>query len=500
MRACDLLDRRLSRADGDRAHAGAVAMKSGAGSEKYASNGESWVTLKFRDGNRSRKMRSTLTLAGVSCTTLGVLWTMCYLYYGRPELAFAFVGLTAVGLLALGRRHQCDEASLSLVAHGIFVVVLVISIIDAPIGTVPRSVHTYFLTLAAGALFVFERSRSYRALVFPMACLAAFVAFGSGELDWLAPHASPPLRMRQLGAVSNLACAAGLLAAILHIYRNDVNARISLERELARAVGNGEIEVLYQPQVNASGSMLGAEALVRWRHPSGKLLTPDKFIPLAEESQLIREVGLEVLRQVCSTLRRWSHDPDLRALVVAVNVSPVQLLDPNFVAAVKQVITGEGVAPASLEFELTESALYVDTAAVRAKMHELKAFGIGWALDDFGTGFSSLAMLRTLPVTKLKIDRQFVNDAKADESSRRLLAKIVEISEVMGMVALAEGIEDAQQCEMLSAMGCRHFQGFLFGRPQPAHDLERLAVLQAATERNLSTGAADPPDPCPDKR
>ncbi|WP_343160628.1 EAL domain-containing protein [Xanthomonas sp. LMG 8993] len=134
----------------------------------------------------------------------------------------------------------------------------------------------------------------------------------------------------------------------------------------------------------------------------------------------------------------------------------------------------------------------METAVVRAKMHELKTVGIGWALDDFGTGFSSLAMLRTLPVTKLKIDRQFVNDAKADESSRRLLAKIVEISEVMGMVALAEGIEEAQQCEMLSAMGCRHFQGFLFGRPQPAQDLERLAVLQAATERNLATGATAP--------
>ncbi|WP_295959895.1 EAL domain-containing protein [uncultured Xanthomonas sp.] len=465
-------------------------MKSAASSEKHVSNGESWVSLKFRDSNRSRKMRSTLTLAGVSCTTLGALWTVCYLYYGRPELALAFVGLTAVGLLALCRRRHCDEASLSLVAHGVFVVVLVISFIDAPIGTVPRSVHTFFLPLVAGALFVFDRSRRYRALVFPLACLGAFVAFGSGELDWLAPASSPPLGMRRLGAISNMACAASLLAAILHIYRNDVNARISLERELARAVGNGEIEVLYQPQVSANGSMLGAEALVRWRHPSGKLLTPDKFIPLAEESQLIRDVGLEVLRQACSTLRRWSHEQDLRALVVAVNVSPVQLLDPNFVASVKQVITSEGVAPASLEFELTESALYVDTAGVRAKMHELKAFGIGWALDDFGTGFSSLAMLRTLPVTKLKIDRQFVNDAKADESSRRLLAKIVEISEVMGMVALAEGIEDAQQCEMLSAMGCRHFQGFLFGRPQPAHDLERLAFLQAGTERNLMSGAA----------
>jgi FOG: EAL domain len=467
-------------------------MKSKAGAERAPSNGEDWVSLKFRDGNRSHKIRTIRKLAGISCTAVGALWTACYLLNGRPELALAFVCLIAVGVLALYGSKHGDEASLSLVAHGIFLVVLVISLIDAPIGNVPRTVHTFFLPLAVGAQFVFDRRRRYRAVVFPLACLAMFVAFGTGLLDVIAP-VSPPLRVRMVGAASNLVLASALLAGVVHIYRSDVNARISLERELARAVGNREIEVLYQPQVDATGAMLGAETLVRWRHPSGKLLTPDKFIPLAEESQLIREVGLEVLRQACATLRRWSQDPALSRLVVAVNVSPVQLLDAGFVASVRQVIAEAEVSPSLLEFELTESALYVDTGAMRGRMHELKALGIGWALDDFGTGFSSLAMLRTLPVTKLKIDRQFVNDARADDSARQLLAKIVEISAIMGMVALAEGVEDAQQREMLAAMGCLHFQGFLFGRPQPVQDLERLITRQPAPMLAAAAVPAAPP-------
>lgn len=455
------------------------AIKGSTGLEKPSSHGESWVNLKFRDANRNRKVRTTLGLAGACCTIMGLVWTACCLLYNLPGLAVTFVGLTAVGLLAIHGFRRGNATALSLVAHGIFVVVLVISFADTPIAHIPRSTHLFFLPLAASMLLAFDRRHRYSANVFPLTCMAIFIAFGVGALDFTPLFASPPPQLRMLGATSSIALSTMLLAAILYIYRSDVDARLSLERELVRAVRNQEIKVLYQPQVSETGKVLGAEALVRWQHPSGTLLTPDKFIPLAEENALIRDIGMEVLRQVCATLRKWSQEPELCDMVVAVNVSPVQLLDQTFVTSVLEVIVAAGVNPSLLELELTESALCVDIEAVREKMHELKAFGIGWALDDFGTGFSSLSMLRTLPVTKLKIDRQFVNDAMSEDSARRLLAKIVEISEVMGMVALAEGIEEPAQCDMLSAMGCRRFQGFLFGRPQSPHDLEQLVTAQA---------------------
>ncbi|WP_333704880.1 EAL domain-containing protein [Agrobacterium tumefaciens] len=212
---------------------------------------------------------------------------------------------------------------------------------------------------------------------------------------------------------------------------------------------------------------------MRWRHPSGKLLSPDAFIDLAEESTLICEIGLEVLRQACETLRHWSDNPRTQALRLAVNISPVQLQDPSLVSSVSRIIREAGIDPSLLEFELTETALATDTAAVLERMEVLASSGASWALDDFGTGYSSLATLRTLPVRKLKIDRQFLIEATRQERAQRLLGKIIEISHVMDMCALAEGVETPDQRELLTRLGCDHFQGYLFAQPMPREELNR---------------------------
>jgi len=270
-----------------------------------------------------------------------------------------------------------------------------------------------------------------------------------------------------------------LLAAIFTIYRRDVSKQLRLERELGRAVRNGEITVHYQPQVRGPGELVGVEALVRWRHPVQGVLSPVAFIPLAEESGLIRDIGMEVLRQACEMLKQWSSAPSTRQLRVAVNISPVQLRDPGFVDAVAAVIQHAGIDAALLEFELTESALSHDTVAVVDKMKSIEVLGVTWALDDFGTGYSSLSTLRTLPLRKLKIDRQFVDAAASQESAQRLLGKIIEISQVMGMSALAEGVETSAQHELLLGLGCELFQGYLFARPMPAQALAGWMADQA---------------------
>ncbi|WP_414494807.1 putative bifunctional diguanylate cyclase/phosphodiesterase [Stenotrophomonas maltophilia] len=423
--------------------------------------------LKFRGAARREKVSAILSLAGISCICLGLAWTSCYLYFGRAELSIVFVGLIAVGILALLRSKRSDGASILIVAHGVLVAVCAIAAIDAPIAGVPRSVHLFLLPLAAGAAFTFEARERYGSQVFPLLCLAVFAAFALGTLDRIAPGISPPVEVRHWGARFNTTISMVLLAAIFGIYRLDIGKRLRLERELGRAVRNGEIEVHYQPQVHVQSGVIGVEALVRWRHPSGGMLSPDAFIPLAEESALIDEIGLEVLRQACELLAGWSGQLHTRGMRVAVNISPIQLLSEAFVPSVAKLVNQSGINPALLELELTESALSADTAEMIERMLDLQALGVTWALDDFGTGYSSLSTLRTLPIRKLKIDRQFVQEVTSQESAQRLLGKIVEISEVMGMSALAEGVETAEQRDLLISLGCEYFQGYFFARPMP---------------------------------
>lgn len=438
-------------------------------SDRTAHEQHGW--LGFQGAARRDKVASILSLAGVACICLGVFWTACYTYFKRAELAAVFIPLVAVGILALRRSRRSDGTSLLIVAHGVFLAICAIALIDPPIAKVPRSVHLFLLPLAAGAAVTFEQRERYGSLVFPMICLAVFAAFAVGVLDSLAPGLSPPLEVRSWGVWANTLLAVSLLAAIFGIYRLDVGKRLRRERELGRAVRNGEIAVHYQPQVRGRGEPVAVEALARWHHPSGRVLSPVEFIPIAEESGLIRDVGLDVLRQACELLQRWSGAASTRTLRVAVNISPVQLQDRGFAEAAAALIQTARVDPSLLEFEVTESALSHDTGGMIHNMEVLETLGVTWALDDFGTGYSSLATLRTLPVRKLKIDRQFVEAATHQESARHLLGKIIEISQVMGMSALAEGVETPAQHALLLGLGCELFQGYLFGRPMPAEAL-----------------------------
>lgn len=429
--------------------------------------------LDARRSVQRERISTILSIAGTTCLFLGLAWTLCYLYFGRGDLSFVFVGLMGVGLFAISRVKRSDVGSLLIVAHGVLFAVFAVGVIDAPIEWVPRSAHLFLLPLAAGAAFTFEARYRYGSLVFPLVCLGIFCAFSIGALDSLAPGISPPLEVRAWGARLNAVFSMALLALIFAIYRIDIGQRLRMERDLRSAVRNGEIEVHYQPQVTSTGFVTGVEALVRWRHPSGSMLSPDTFIPLAEESELICEVGLEVVRLACETLRHWSDDSATSTLRMAVNVSPVQLSDRGFLSSVSTIVDSYGVDPALLEFELTESALSTDAEAVLETMKALEGIGVTWALDDFGTGYSSLSLLRSLPVRKLKIDRRFVDGAVGQEGARRLLGKIVEISQVMGMEALAEGVETADQLDLLVDLGCVHFQGYFFSRPLTRESLER---------------------------
>lgn len=433
---------------------------------------DGWLLRKFPKSDKAVKVFKIVRVSGINCALLGGAWCAYYAIMGRFDLSMLFVSLSAIGLACMQMVRQADLRRAPVVAHGLFLIVALIALIDSPTAEVPRSVHLFFLPLAVGSSFVFGAERPYMGNGFPVLCLVAFGWFAFAGPSGVDPALSPPASVRQMGAAANVATATALLGAILGIYRKDLMSRIPLARDLGIAISRNQLRVYYQPQVDADGKIFGAEALVRWQHPERGLLTPEKFIPLAEESGLIGELGNWMLAQSCRQLKKWEDDPQLSRVRISVNVSAHQLAGGDFNAIVRETLAQTGASPQRLMLELTESALASDLASVRSAMENVRSQGVEWALDDFGTGFSSLSVLRSLPLSKIKIDKQFVHDASRSESGKQLLVKILEIASVMQMTALAEGIEDEAQQAMLIGMGCPQFQGYLFGRPQTLDQFE----------------------------
>lgn len=242
-----------------------------------------------------------------------------------------------------------------------------------------------------------------------------------------------------------------------------LHGRIALEADLRRAIAEEQFELAYQPIYQlASRTLSGFEALLRWQHPERGSVSPGEFIPLAEETRLIVEIGAWALRQAC---RDAVHLPG--APRIAVNLSPVQLAFGDMVAIVRDVLAETGLDPARLELEITETALFDDDNRTLAAVKSLKALGVRIVLDDFGTGYSSLSHLRLAPLDKVKIDRSFVNDITVRPDSAAIVSAIAALAGELGMTTTAEGIETPAQMEAIRQAGCTEAQGFLLGRPQP---------------------------------
>lgn|GEM_PF-4455427 len=269
--------------------------------------------------------------------------------------------------------------------------------------------------------------------------------------------------------------------------------RRTMERALRSAIEKGALTVHYQPVVDLpSGRVLGVEALVRWQDPVLGNVPPDQFIPLAEETGLILDLGEWVLRMACHQAAITSNevDPDLS---VAVNVSPLQLVQPGFVALVMSALADSGLPARRLCLEVTETAAITDMKATSRRLRELRDHGVQIALDDFGTGHSSLTMLRTLPLTIVKIDRSFVVNVARSAKDAVLVRMVIETAHTLGLQVCAEGIENADQAQQLVAMGCDTAQGWYFGMPEPPS--ARLTRSLRTTGR--ARFDADAPAPVP---
>ena len=262
-----------------------------------------------------------------------------------------------------------------------------------------------------------------------------------------------------------------------------IRDRRQLEHDLRHAVAKGELELVYQPQTQIeSGAITGFEALLRWRHPERGSISPAVFVPIAEETGAILEIGAWVLREACRAAAGWPNP-----LAIAVNVSAVQLHNPLFVQFVHGTLYESGLKAERLEIEITETALIRDPARALLTLRQLKALGVHIAMDDFGTGYSSLSNLRSFPFDRIKIDGSFIKAVHSNPQGAAIVRSALGLGRGLGLAVVAEGVETAEELSFLADEQCHLAQGYLLGRPAP---IARFSTHTHGDARGVPPGPA----------
>jgi diguanylate cyclase (GGDEF)-like protein len=299
----------------------------------------------------------------------------------------------------------------------------------------------------------------------------------------ITPPTTAELVLRQADRALNDAKSAGRNRVSVHECAMEERTirRLELETQLRDALANGEFEVHYQPVVHSGlDTIVGAEALVRWRHPVRGLLTPDQFLAVSEDIGVIGPLGDWVLRQACHQAKRWQSIDPARAFSVAVNLSAPEMFSADLVSRVRNALDESGLAGTLLVLEITEGIIMADTEQATRQLADLRKLGVRIAVDDFGTGYSSLAYARELPVDILKIDRSFIGPLDVDHQAVALVRAIVGIARALDLDVIVEGVETAAQLELLRDLGCHVVQGFYYGRPTSHSALEGRLIRSHA--------------------
>jgi diguanylate cyclase (GGDEF)-like protein len=281
----------------------------------------------------------------------------------------------------------------------------------------------------------------------------------------------PTELLKQADTAMYQAKAAGRRTFVRYDDAMDVSIRrrATIAGALRKVIDRGELHLVYQPRLALGSSRItGVEALLRWTSIEHGEIPPSVFIPLAEESGLILEIGEWVLREACLTLHRWRQH-GLSDLNIAVNMSVLQLLRGNFPDVVRRILADTGIPPSALELELTESVLMANAVQTANKLQAFREIGVSLAIDDFGTGYSSLAYLKRLPITTIKIDKEFIGDLSRDPDDAAITSTVIAMAHSLGLNVVAEGVETQVQLDFLQAKGCDEVQGFWVSRPLDAH-------------------------------
>lgn len=424
-------------------------------------------------GIHKRRVRQILWVSSGLLMALGAGWAVFFGITGETEVAMVelvllFTGACVAGLTRKGYTRAAFLLTLVVAYGALSLISLYMDVADAQ---TPRTSHLYLLVLTLACLLVLRDEHRWVRAGIVGVLLVTFVVFAS--TSWSIPSDFViPTEVRRFGVWINASSAMAGLLALVHIMVTERAQASSLERDISRGMARQEFFLVYQPQVCADGSVAGAEALLRWRHPQLGLVSPGEFIPAAEASGQILPLGAWVLDTACQTLKRWAFKPGMAHLTLSVNVSVQQFLQAEFVSDVAAAMARHGVVASRLKLELTESMLVHDMDDMVRKMQSLHALGVGCALDDFGTGFSSLSYLKKLPLDQIKIDQAFVRDVLTDPSDAAIARTVLQLGESLGFTVIAEGVETEGQRDFLLENHCLLFQGYLFSRPLPSFDFE----------------------------
>jgi diguanylate cyclase (GGDEF)-like protein/PAS domain S-box-containing protein len=322
-------------------------------------------------------------------------------------------------------------------------------------------------------------TRIFDAIRMPYECLGHQVTTDASIGVALAPQHGTDLSQILKNADMAMYAAKSAGRRTYRFFEPDMDAQVKarrlLEMDLRQAMSQGALEVYYQPCVDLQDNKItGCEALLRWRHPERGMVSPAEFIPIAEETGLINQIGEWVLTTACAEATTWPAD-----IKIAVNVSPIQFKSGTLALKIVAALAASGLAASRLELEITEAVLIRDDDAALAILHQLRAIGVRIALDDFGTGYSSLSYLQRFPFDKIKIDRCFVTDIEEAEGSSSIVQAVVNIAAARNMTTTAEGVETAQQQHLLRLLGCSEMQGYLFSKPKPAAEIKQLLFSHA---------------------
>lgn len=345
------------------------------------------------------------------------------------------------------------------------------AIIMSPIQARAEALETaHRITVALGKPFELEGQR-----------VTATVSIGIGIFPDDAETVSELVSNADIALYNAKAAGKNRYADFRPEMTREAQRRVRMERELRVAVEQGEFDVHYQPQFHCvSGWLMGAEALLRWPHPSRGFIPPDQFIPIAEECGLINEIGRWVLLRACTDAAKWASVTGV-PISIAVNVSAKQLTDNRLTEDVQAALNASGLPPTLLKLELTESVLMDDVTAALDFMHAIRAIGVELSIDDFGTGYSSLAYLQSLPINQLKIDRSFIS--LLPDNGFTIAAAVIGLAHGFQLSVVAEGVENRKQLAWLQAAGCDYVQGYLTGRPMSAAAFLELILPQTSQAR-----------------
>lgn len=440
---------------------------------------------------QSLRMRRALLLSSIVLAAISLVWGLYFVMRGNWDIWPLNVVSITVALAAalMTLRGHIRAASITLFCAVYLILCVFCSFLDVPTPEAPRSNHNYFLVVGLFAWLVFKGDKPWLRHGMVLLALLGFVFFAS--TSWV-PSTKYALGadVRVLGTWIHNIVVSGLLWTLLWVMQADLSERNVMEAELRKALPGNQLMLYYQPQTGNDGRIIGAEALLRWRHPVRGMVSPADFIPLAEQTGLILPIGHWVLGMACAQLVAWSKNPATAHLSLAINVSALQFKQPDFVSQVVSVLERSGANPHLLELELTESMLVNDVNDIIAKMNALKEKGLRLSLDDFGTGYSSLSYLKKLPLDQLKIDQSFVRDMLFDSNDVAIVRTVVELARGMGLHVIAEGVETQEQRQFLAELGCLSFQGYLLSRPVPNAEFETVVLAHNAALK-LPGSAAD---------